>query len=194
MNQVLAVPISSGSYPVGTGGFLNPDRIVDELHIQEGMQIADFGSGSGYFTISMGERVGSSGKVHALDVQEDKLDDVRVKAGVKNLENIETIRADLEVLGSSSLPDNSQDIVLLANILFQSDKKAEIFKEAMRILKKEGTMIVIDWKKGTGSFGPPDGRRTDDLEMISMAEKSNFKLKSKLDAGQFHYGLIFTTG
>ena len=173
MNQVLAVPISSGSYPVGTGGFLNPDRIVDELHIQEGMQIADFGSGSGYFTISMGERV---------------------KAGVKNLENIETIRADLEVLGSSSLPDNSQDIVLLANILFQSDKKAEIFKEAMRILKKEGTMIVIDWKKGTGSFGPPDGRRTDDLEMISMAEKSNFKLKSKLDAGQFHYGLIFTTG
>lgn len=192
MNQVLAVPIPPVNRPFGTGGFLDPDRVVDEFHIREGMQIADFGSGAGYFTISMAERTGVTGKVYALDVQVDKLDDVKSKASASNIENIETRRADLEVLRSSGLPDNSQDIVLLANILFQSNKKPEILKEASRVIKKEGTMIIVDWKRGTGGFGPPNDRITDESEMISIAEKSNFTLKNKLDAGQFHYGLVFT--
>jgi|SRR3989344_651043 len=192
MNQVSAVPMFPSKKPFGTGGFLDPDRIVDEFNIREGMQIADFGSGAGYFTISMGQKTGPGGRVYALDVQEDKLDDVRVKAGVKNLRNIETIRADLEVSGSSGLLDSSQDLVLLANIFFQSNKKSEILKEATRVLKKEGTVIIVDWRKGTGGFGPPDSARTDDSEMISLAQKSNLTLKNKLDAGQFHYGLVFT--
>ncbi|OGN09837.1 MAG: hypothetical protein A3C61_03460 [Candidatus Yanofskybacteria bacterium RIFCSPHIGHO2_02_FULL_39_10] len=191
MNQVLAVPMSPTKQPFGTGGFLDPDRIVDEFNISEGMQIADFGSGAGYFTISMAERVGSSGKVCALDVMEDKLDDVRVKAGARNLENIQITRANLEVLGSSGLLDNSQDLVLLANILFQSNKKHNILEEGTRVLKNGGTMIIIDWKKGTGGFGPPDSVRTDDSEMALSAQKSNLILKNKLDAGQFHYGLVF---
>ena len=192
MNQVLSTPIPSAEHHFGTGGFLDPDRIINEFNVREGMQIADFGSGAGYFTISLSERVGPDGKVYALDVQEDKLDDVRVKAGVKNLKNIETIRADLEVFGSSGLPDNSQDIVLLANIFFQSSKKADILKEAVRVLKKEGTAIIIDWKKGTGGFGPPNSVRTDDAEMAVLAQQAHLRLKNKLDAGQFHYGLIFT--
>ncbi|MBI2064626.1 MAG: class I SAM-dependent methyltransferase [Candidatus Yanofskybacteria bacterium] len=192
MSQVVAVPTSPTGRPQGTGGFLDPDRIVDEFDIREGMQIADFGSGAGYFTILLGERVGPEGKVYALDVQEDKLDDVRVKAGVRDLKNIETIRADLEVLGSSGLSDNSQDVVLLANILFQSRKKSEILKEATRILKRDGMMVIIDWKKGTGGFGPPDDARTDDKEMIQLAQESDLVLKNPVDAGQFHYGLIFT--
>ena len=191
MNQIIAVPMSPINRPHGTGGFLDPDRIVDEFNIREGMHIADFGSGAGHFAILMAERTGPTGMVYAIDVQEDKLDEVRVKADVKNLENIETVRADLEVLGSSGLPDNSQDFVLLTNILFQSNKKPDILKEAIRVLKKDGTMIIIDWKKGTGGFGPPEDLRTDDSEMASLAQKSNFVLKNKMDAGQFHYGLVF---
>ena len=93
---------------------------------------------------------------------------------------------------TSAVCDNSQDFVLLANILFQSSKKTDIFKEAGRVLKKGGTMIVIDWKKGTGGFGPPEGRRTDEVEMTSLVDKKDFVFKNKLDAGQFHYGLVFT--
>src|SRR3989338_1534227 len=96
---------------LGTGGFMNPEKIAAEFGIKEGMMIADFGSGAGYFTILLGQRVGTSGKVSALDIQESALDNVRVKARAIGLENVETIRANLEVLGSSGLADNSQDIV-----------------------------------------------------------------------------------
>lgn len=177
--------------PIGTGGFLDPERIIDEFGIQSGMKIADFGSGGGYFTILAAEKVGSEGKIYSLDIMEDKLDGVRAKAKVKNLNNIETIRTNLEILGSSSLADGSQDIVLLANILFQSNKKQEIIKEGARVTKSKGKLIIIDWRKGTGGFGPPDGLRTDESEMAQIAKKENLVFKNNLDTGQFHYGLVF---
>lgn len=175
----------------GMGGFLNPDKIVHEFDLREGMSVADFGCGAGYFTVLMGKKVGESGRIYALDVQESSLDSVRGKAKVAGVENIETIRANLEVLGSSGLGDNSQDVVLMANVLFQSTKKEEVFKEAQRILKSGGRVIVIDWGKGTGGFGPPDNLRTDDIAMQSLVTSLGFSFLKKIDAGKFHYGLTF---
>ena len=185
------MPVSGLGSHLGTGGFMNPDKIVSEFGIKEGMMIADFGSGAGYFTILLAKRVGADGKIFALDIQESALDNVRVKAKAAGLENVETIRSNLEVLGSSGLADNSQDIVLLANILFQSEQKAEIIKEAVRVLKDGGFLVVIDWKRAAGGFGPPDNLRTDEIAMRSLVLGEGLVFENDIDAGQFHYGLKF---
>jgi ubiquinone/menaquinone biosynthesis C-methylase UbiE len=177
--------------PVSAGGFLNPDKIVFEFNIRQGMSVADFGCGSGYFTILAAQKVGSDGKVYALDVQESSLDSVRTKAKAAGVSNIETIRANLEVLGSSGLGDESQDMVLIANVLFQSPKKENIFQEAHRVLKKDAQLVVVDWVKGSGGFGPPDNLRTDDIAMEALVASAGFTFIKKIDAGKFHYGLIF---
>jgi len=194
--QAMNMPGSALPDTKGTGGFMNPDKIAGGVGIKEGMSIADFGSGAGYFTILLGQKVGLSGKVYALDIQESALDNVRVKAKAAGLDNVEMIRSNLEVLGSSGLTDNSQDMVLLANILFQSDKKGEIIKEAVRVLKSGGTLVVIDWKKaaGQGGFGPPDDLRTDETVMRSLALREGLVFENEIDAGQFHYGMKFKKG
>jgi len=188
------MPTSGLGTNLGTGGFMNPDKIAGEFGIGSGMVVADFGSGAGYFTILMGQKVGENGKVYALDIQESALDNVRVKAKSAGLENIEMIRANLEVPGGSGLADNSQDMVLLANILFQSDLKVEIVKEAVRVLKSGGFFVVIDWKRATGGFGPPDNLRTDDIAMRSLVLGEGLVFENNIDAGQFHYGLKFRKG
>lgn len=175
----------------GTGGFLNPDKIVSAFGVEEGMSVADFGCGSGYFTILLGKQVGESGRVYALDIQDSALDAVKNKAGVAGIQNIETRRANLETLGSSGLADDSQDVVLLANILFQSSKKADILKESKRVLKEGGRLIVIDWRRGSGGFGPPNDIRTEDVSMRVLVSEAGFLYEDQIDAGQFHYGLIF---
>ena len=192
------MPTSGLGSNLGTGGFMNPDKIVREFGIKDGMMIADFGSGAGYFTILLGQRVGVDGKVYALDIQESALDNVRVKAKSSGLENVETVRANLEVPGGSGLADNSQDMVLLANILFQSDLKGEIIKEAVRVLKSGGFFVVIDWKRSAGAmpdgrqgFGPPDNLRTDEIAMRSLILSEGLVFENDIDAGQFHYGMKF---
>ena len=191
MQQVSVLPISSGTKPVGTGGFLDPLNIVEQFGIREGMKVADFGSGGGYFAIYMAERVGSSGKVYALDILEEKLDNLRARARSQGLENIETIRTNLEVLGSSSLLDSSQDLVLISNVLFQSRKQEDIIKEGVRVLKTKSSFIIIDWNKGTGGFGPPDDLRPSQESVKVAAERQGLTFVRALDTGQFHFGLIF---
>lgn len=196
--QPVSVPIISTGNHLSTGGFLNPGLIVNEFGIMPGMSVADFGSGAGYFTILIAERVGKEGRVYALDIMESALDSVREKAKAVGLENIELIQTNLEVVGSSGLSDQSQDMVLLANILFQSDKKSEIIKEAKRALKDNGSLIIIDWKKGAGAmpggrqgFGPPDGLRTDETAMRSLATGEGLIFDKVFNAGQFHFGMMF---
>jgi len=185
------MPIISTGNHLGTGGFLNPDLIINEFGLREGMSVADFGSGAGYFTILVAERVGKEGRVYALDIMESALDSVRAKARAAGLENVEIIRTNLEVVGSSGLADQSQDVVLVANILFQSEKKSEIIREARRVLKDSGLLVIIDWKKDAGGFGPPDNLRTEEAAMRSLAVGGGLVFERNFDAGQFHFGMVF---
>jgi len=194
--DIIEVKLNTTSTPLvqvpGSGGFMDPERIAAGFGLAEGMHVADFGSGSGYFTILMAKKVGESGIVTAVDVLESALDTLRAKAANEGLGNIKTVRANLEVLGSSGLSDNSQDSVLIANVLFQSTGKASIIEEARRIIKPGGSLIVIDWRKGTGGLGPPDDLRTDKEEMKQLVSYSNgWQFGQDIDAGAFHYGLIF---
>src|SRR5687768_12128528 len=50
-----------------------PDRLIEALAISKGATIADIGSGTGYFTWRLAEKVGPSGKVIAVDVQQQML-------------------------------------------------------------------------------------------------------------------------
>ena len=176
----------------GSEEFLNVDKVIGALNIQPGMHVADFGCGSGYKTIAIAQKVGEQGRVTALDVQEAPLDAVHGKAKAVGLANVDTVRADLEVLGSSGLPDSSQDMVLLANILFQSTKKKEILQEAKRVLKSGGILTVVDWKKNVKGFGPPNDLRTDEDTMRALVQEVGFTFQRAIDTGQFHFGLLFT--
>jgi ubiquinone/menaquinone biosynthesis C-methylase UbiE len=173
------------------GAFLDTDRITSLLGIAEGMHVADLGCGSGHFTISMARAVGTSGVVSAVDVQTGPLESVQAKAESLGLGNIRPIRADLEVSGGTGIADNSQDAVLLANTLFQSQKKEAMIREAVRMLKSGGRLVVIEWKKGAGGFGPPDQLRTSEDEMKKEVESQSVRFQRPLDAGRFYYGLVF---
>jgi len=177
--------------PFSSEGFLNPDIIVGEFGVVSGMHIADFGCGAGHIGILVAQRVGKDGHLLALDIMEDKLDSFKARAKAAGLENVETKRANLEVLGNTGASDDSQDMVLLINILFQSNKKLDILKEAKRVLKSQGTIILVEWKKSGGGLGPPNELRTDTNDMQALFVAEGFTLVRQFNAGQFHYGMIF---
>lgn len=170
--------------------FLNPDSIITDLNIKPGAKIADFGSGSGYFGLLLATAVGPDGLVTAVDVLQNKLDTLRTAAQARQLFNINYVRGDLEVLGSSQLKDASQDMVLLANILFQSQKKAEILKEAARVLKPGGELVLVDWDPKS-PFGPKDGGwKFSKEEGGTLAGQLGFSLVREIPVASNHWGLV----
>lgn len=171
--------------------FIHPEEIIKYLEIKPGMIIADFGSGSGVFTILFAKMTGPQGKIYALDVMKETLDTIKSKAKSEGLLNIETIWANLEAQNGSKLETETQDMVVMANVLFQSSQKQTILNEAKRILKPSGRLIVIDWRPEAKEIGPKEGYRFSSKECERIAEEIGMALEKEFAAGAYHWGLIF---
>ncbi len=165
--------------------FLNPDSIMKKAGLDSDTMFADLGCGSGYFTLPASLIVK---KVYAIDVQQEMLDIVREKIRKEKLVNIETL---LSKESSIPLPDNSIDVLFIANVFHELDDRGAILNEAKRILSGPGRIIIIDWKKMEMGFGPPVGERLSDDEVISICESRGFRILERMEAGVYNYMLIF---
>lgn len=170
---------------------MDPQKIVDSFGIESGCVIADFGSGAGYFTLPLAKAATSKGKVFAVDILPSALEVVDKKARMENLTNIELVQADLEKENSTKIVDSSVDFVIISNLLFQLENKANIFREAKRVLKSGGKLIVIDWTSGKIVLGPPENNRVTADQVQIAAAISGFKKIKQWSPDSYHYGFIF---
>lgn len=167
--------------------FLNPKKLVDEIGLQSGDKVADFGSGSGNITVFMAQAVGVQGTIYAIDVQERVLEVVQSRAEILGLNNIKTIHADLEK--DSTLKSGSMDLVFISNTLFQSSSPDIMIKEAKRVLRDGGRIVVIDWQPQDTPFGPkPNHRLSPEKIKELMGREAERELKQ---VGDFYFGLVF---
>jgi len=170
-------------------GLLKPEEILKQIEIRDNMIMADFGCGHGHFSIPLA-KMAPQGKVHAFDIIKEALEVVNSQAKLEKVSNIETVYVNLEIPGSSKLDDQSVDLVLLRNILFQSEKKEEIIKEADRILKIEGKMVLIEWIAGA-SLAPKEGWLISKEEAQKLVERQGWTLDVELEIDNQHYGMVF---
>lgn len=169
--------------------FINPEKILDQLELREDMTACEFGCGSGIFSIALAKRL-KKGKVYGLDILEEKLSAFKNRAQIEGVSNIETILTNIEKIGGSTLPDNSLDLVLIPNVLFQNEDKRVIIEEAKRITKPGGEVLILDWKKES-PLGPKQGRISAE-KAKEIANQLNLKFEKEIEAGDYHYCLVFT--
>jgi ubiquinone/menaquinone biosynthesis C-methylase UbiE len=163
--------------------FLKPEQIIREISLKPDMVAAEFGCGSGGFVIPLAKKL-EDGLVYAIDVQEAPLNVLKSKFIAEKLSNVKIIKADLEK--NSSLRDGSVDLVIISNTLFQAEDRKAMISEANRVLKPGGNMIIIDWLE-SAPLGPE--RKVSSEEVKKMAE--GFQFLKNIEAGQYHYGLVF---
>ena len=168
--------------------FVNPNEVLNKLKLRDNMTAADFGCGSGGWVIPLAKRL-EQGLVYAIDIQEEPLSALESKMKLEGIQNIRKVLSDVEIENGSKIPALSCDLVLMTNLLFQTEKKKEVFKEANRVLKQKGKILVVDWKPES-SLGPEQGRISP-KEVKELAQESQLKLKKEFSSGDYHYGLVF---
>lgn len=178
---------------VTTGStLLNPDLLFYRLGLKEGMRVGDLGCGGhGQFPIRAAQLVGKNGVVYAVDILKSVLAEISKKARLKGITNIKPIWTNLELIGATAIPPATLDTALLINVLFQTKDRANIFREAKRLLKPGGTLLVIDWKTTASPFGPEPSHRIAPAAIQAFAAAAGLRLREAFDAGRYHYGMIY---
>ncbi len=172
--------------------FVDPVTVVNQLKIEQGAIVADFGCGAGYFSFEFAKRVGDAGKVYALDVLPSALEVVTSGAKNYNLANVIPKRVNLERENGSGLSSQSVDWVVIKDILFQNQKKHIIFSEVYRILKTGGQAIIMEWDPSESLVGPDAELRISKEELKKLVNDAHLSIKEEVNVGGYHYAFLIT--
>jgi ubiquinone/menaquinone biosynthesis C-methylase UbiE len=172
------------------GSFLNPATALRAADLHEGMQVADFGAGSGFFTREAAREVGPGGAVWAVETNRDLLPRLKTLAQAEGLQNVEVVQGDVEVVGGTHLPDNHFDLVIAANVLFALEERGELVAEVRRVLKPHGRALVIDWAGSFGGLGPHEDHVITQAAARKLFEGYGFVFVGIAPAGAYHWGFV----
>lgn len=172
--------------------FTNPEQNILHLGLTEGMRVADFGAGTGFYSKAVSARVGYTGKVYAIEVQKDLVKKLESEIKHWGISNIECIWGDIETRGGTKISDHSMDAVIMSNVLFQVEDKLGLIDEAKRVLKKGGKVLLIDWSGSFGGMGPTSESVVTEQMAKELFEKRGFKFTESISTSIHHYGIIFT--
>ena len=166
---------------------LQIDRVMQIIGVREGASVADIGAGSGWFTTRAARKVGSTGQVFAVEINQEYLDYIRARAERESLANIRP------VLGGADDPrlaPGSVDAVLMLKTYHEVQQPLSLLRNVRAALKPGGRLGIIDRNP------TPDndhGASRDDV--VREAERSGLRLVEEHDfvkpEGE-DYLLVFT--
>lgn len=166
---------------------LPPEQTLVSLNLKQGDIMADIGCGIGYFTIPASKIVGHNGKIYAMDILPEMLQDVEKRIQENNLSNIETILTEENDL---KLEDNKVTLAFLCNVVHEAHEKEKFLREIKRILSPKGEISIVEWEKINSDFGPPIEHRLDRMDLVKMLDTLGFSNIATIDMGEDFYGIM----
>jgi ubiquinone/menaquinone biosynthesis C-methylase UbiE len=121
----------------------NTELLVATLKFKPGESVADIGAGTGYFTRRIAKRVVPSGKVFAVEIQQEMLDLLTNKLSGEGVTNVVPV---LGTVRDPKLPAASVDTILMVDVYHEFDFPFEMVEAMCRALKPGGRIVFVEYR------------------------------------------------
>ena len=171
---------------------LDAEAVLTHVGIRAGQTVADLGCGTiGHFVIPAAKLVGPEGKVYAVDILRPVLDGVASRAKLEGVPWIQTVWGNCEMIRGVKIADNSCDITLVVNNMYLAKDRLTFLREAGRMTKPGGKIVVVDWKTIASPLGPPINARVASETVKVDAANAGLKLQEAWEPAPYFWGLVF---
>ncbi len=119
-----------------------PVKVLFEMAgIEEGIHVADIGCHEGYLTVHLSKEAGELGRIYAVDVRRDRLDDLEDNLDDRDIRNVDVILGEYD---DPKLPEDKLDVVFIVDTYHEITEYKKVLRHVYNSLKAGGRLIVLE--------------------------------------------------
>ncbi|PLW79770.1 methyltransferase type 11 [Candidatus Woesearchaeota archaeon] len=170
--------------------FLDTKKILNELNLNHGQIVIDAGCGDGYFSMLMANEIGTSGKIYSVDSHDDSIILLNKNMRDDSILNIIPIISDIK---NVPIKKGIADIYYMSNVLhgFDDVEKVVVLKNANDLLKADGKIGIVEFKKEELPIGPSTDIKLSEEDLINLVSNNGFDFLRSVEVGDYSNFFIF---
>ena len=165
----------------------NTKLALDKIDVGDSGVIADLGAGTGYYTFQLTPKV-PHGKVYAIDIQDEMIDELNKRKAAKNITNVEVIKG---TTLSPNLPDNSTDLVIMVDVYHELEYPKEMLQAIKKALRKNGKLLLIEYRGEDDSVPIRPLHKTTVKQLNRELSANGFKLNYQGEFLKIQHFLLY---
>src|SRR5579862_999404 len=122
----------------------NPAKCIEALRLRKGDVVADLGAGSGFYSFRMSREVGPTGKILAVEIQDEMIAELKKRIARNSISNVETIKCTER---DPRLPDAGVDLVIMVDVYHELAFPYEVMSAVRKALKPGGRVALVEFRK-----------------------------------------------
>jgi ubiquinone/menaquinone biosynthesis C-methylase UbiE len=161
---------------------------MNDLQLKPGACVLDVGSGPGYVSLVLAERVGSVGRVYAVDRKAEALAYLERLQRERGISHIQRIMADVTTMEAGTL---SPDSALVTMVLHHTENPPGLLANLARLLPTGALLVVAEFDPdGPCRVGPPQTERVSPEQVRAWCEAAGFAVLTYRQQTPEHYAWV----
>ena len=165
-----------------------PNRLVELLKLKEGDVVADIGIGTGYIARKISPKIGETGTIYGVEIQQEMLDILAEKMAEEGITNIKGV---LGTITDPKLPPNSVDLAIMVDVYHEFSHPYEMMKNICRGLKTGGRVVFVEYRLEDDNVPIKRLHKMSELQVIKEATPHPLSWVETLDDLPWQHVIIF---
>ena len=151
--------------------YLDPKVIWDAAGVNNASTIVEVGAGTGVFACKFAEYAPDA-DIYAVDVEP-----TMVRWMIENRPEslCHRFHPTLSSENSIPLPTGEADLLVMVNVHHELADPTSSYREALRLLRIGGKVVIADWAPGSTEGGPPQRVRVSAEQIAGLLGKVGFE-------------------